>query len=128
NSHNGSGTGNGSGSTSSGQPPQCDGPMGDPDAGGANPVTGGNPDPAQTTNTDPTTSTRSFLGKTSNMYANADLGVESHIPGKKHFASLFAEIHYGIPFSTTATIQAFNNTKTSASMSVNFGLSFGITR
>jgi hypothetical protein len=141
---NGSGNGSGSssghgtsGGTSSGSGSgtvQCDGPMGDPDEVATPPTTpptdptAQNPDQASQDPAlnDPTR--KDFLGKISAMHANVGLGLECHIPGQKHFVNLFAEAQYGIPFSTTTKDIPFNNTKASGVFSVNFGLSFGITR
>jgi len=130
----GSGSGSGSGSSGSGgSTSQCDGPMGDPD-GNSNTGsgTGSNTNPDQSgTPTDPDPSemnAKRLLGKSNIMHANIGVGLECHIPGRKHFMNLFAETHYGIPFSATTNNVAFNNTKASAIFTVNFGLSFGILR
>jgi uncharacterized membrane protein YgcG len=128
----GSAQGTGTGSSGSGMP-QCDGPMGDPD-GNSNSGTGSNTNTNQDqsgTPTDPDPSAMSakrFLGKSNIMHANIGMGLECHIPGRKHFVNLFAETQYGIPFSATTSNAAFNNTKASAIFTVNFGLSFGISR
>jgi hypothetical protein len=125
--NSGSSSGSGGGSVS-----QCDGPMGDPDGSSNTSGTDSNTNTNQTgTSTDPDPSAmnaKRLLGKSNIMHANIGVGLECHIPGKKHFVNLFAESHYGIPFSATTNNAAFNNTKASAILTVNFGLSFGISR
>jgi uncharacterized membrane protein YgcG len=129
----GSGSSNASGGNSAAggdHPIECGGPQGDPDDVGTD-SDDTDTDQTDATNTDPdpaTTSTKNFLGKISTMYANAGLGLECHIPVKKHFVNLFAEMQYGVPFSTTSKSATFNKTKASGLLTVNFGLSFGISR
>ena len=131
----GSHKGSGSGSSSGSGVPMCDGPMGDPDGnsnGSGSSGAGSNTNPDQSgTPTDPDPSAmnaKRLLGKSNIMHANIGVGLECHIPGRKHFVNLFAETHYGIPFSATTNNAAFNNTRASAIFTVNFGLSFGISR
>jgi hypothetical protein len=128
-------SGTSSGSNTGAPVLQCGGPMGDPDETGTTPTTTPPTDPTtespDQTSQDPTLNDptrKDFLGKISTMHANVGLGLECHIPGQKHFVNLFAEAQYGFPFSTSTKDIPFNNTKVSGVFSVNFGLSFGITR
>jgi hypothetical protein len=68
-----------------------------------------------------------YNGKVVNIHGNMGFGLEGHIPGHKHFANFFAELQYGVPLVSTNS-SAFNNTKSSNVLNVNFGIGFGISR
>jgi hypothetical protein len=68
-----------------------------------------------------------YNGKVVNLHGNLGLGLEGHIPGHKHYANFFAELQYGVPLFSTNN-SAFNNTRSSNVLNVNFGMGFGISR
>ena len=74
------------------------------------------------------TTTESFLGKVMTTRATVGFGLECHVPGANHFINLFAELKYGFALNTTSRTAAFQDTKSSGQLSVNFGLSFGLSR
>jgi hypothetical protein len=132
-SGSGSGSSSGDGDDATTDPhTECGEGLGDPDEQITLPPTDPSAeDPDNAVADDPAAldpSRKDYLGKISTMRANVGLGLECHIPGKKNFVNLFAEIQYGIPFSTSTKDIPFNSTKATGMLAVNFGLSFGITR
>lgn len=67
-----------------------------------------------------------FLGKLTVSRFNLGGGVIIHVPSQNKFVNLFAEMSYGFPIGTKASVMGLQQTKVSKQLVMNIGLSFGV--